>query len=179
MRIDWASLRTAHGDAAHVPDALVRLHSDREDARRSAYWQLDNYVVLQGSLFEAAPFVADELIRMLGADMTSATRILVYELLYEIHNGYAPDTDSVIRDGRSLPLREACQRTVSDALPLYRADLMTADATLRKEVVDLLASMDERHEEAAALFRQAREEVDDPAIIADLERGLRELYEES
>jgi hypothetical protein len=64
VRIDWASLRTAHGNAAHVPDALVRLHSDREDARRSAYWQLDNYVVLQGSLFEAAPFVADELIRV-------------------------------------------------------------------------------------------------------------------
>jgi hypothetical protein len=179
VTIDWAALRTAHGNAAHVPDALVQLHSDREDVRRAAYWQLDNYVVLQGTLFEAAPFVADELIRMLTVDMTRTTRILVYELLYEIHNGYAPDTDSVIRDGRGVPLRKACQQAVSAALPLYRVDLTTADAAVRKEAVDLLASMEERREEAAALFAEAREEVDDPAIMADLERGLRELCEES
>jgi hypothetical protein len=177
--IDWAALRTAHGDAAHVPDALDRLRSDDEDTRKAAYWQLDNYVVLQGTLFEAAPFVADELIRMLHSELSDPTKILVYRLLFEIRNGYAPDIDTVTRDGRSVPLREACQQTVSTALLSYRADLVAADASLRNEAVDLLASMEDRREEVAFMFTKAREEASDSAIMADLDRGLRELYEES
>jgi hypothetical protein len=65
---------------------------------------------------------------------------------------------------------------LSTALQLCRADLV---ASLRKEAVDLLASMEDRREEVAVLFTKAREESRDPAIIADLDRGLRELYEES
>jgi hypothetical protein len=38
VTIDWAALRTAHGNAAHVPDALGRLRSDDEDTRKAAYW---------------------------------------------------------------------------------------------------------------------------------------------
>lgn len=179
MAIDWAVLRTAHGSAAHVPDALAGLRNDDEDIRTAAYWQLDNHVVLQGNLFEAAPFVADELMRMLKDEVSGPTRVLIYRLLFEIRNGYARDIDTVTRDGRSVPLREACQQTVSTALQLYRADLVAADAGLRKEAVDLLASMEDRREEVAVLFTKAREESRDSAIIADLDRGLRKLYEES
>lgn len=179
MTIDWAALRTAHGSAAHVPGALAGLRSDDEDIRTAAYWQLDNHVVLQGNLFEAAPFVADELMRILKDEVSGPTKVLIYRLLFEIRNGYAPDFDTVTRDGRSVPLREACQQTVSTALQLYRVDLVAADASLREGAVDLLASMEDRREEVAVLFTKAREESRDSAVIADLDRGLRELYEES
>jgi hypothetical protein len=116
---------------------------------------------------------------MLHSELSDPTKILVYQLLFEIRNGYAPDIDTVSRDARSVPLREACQQTVSTALLLYRADLVAADASLRKEAVDLLASMEDRREEVAVLFTKAREEARDSAIMADLDRGLRELYEES
>ena len=182
MTIDWAALRTAHGNAAHVPDALARLRSDVDDTRKAAYWQLDNHVVLQGNLFEAAPFVADELIRMLDGELSDATKSLVYRLLFEIRNGYASDTTTVIRDGRSVLLREACHQVVGDALSLYRSDLTTADVGVRREVIDLLASMEDRRDEVAALLTEAQADSQqiphNTDIMADLNRGLRDLYED-
>jgi hypothetical protein len=175
---DWAALRTAHGNAAHVPDALAGLRSDADDVRAAAYWQLDNHVVLQGNLFEAAPFVADELLRMLTGELSGPTKVRVYQLLYEIRNGYAPDVDTVDRGGRSVPLRQTCQDVVDGALPLYRTDLTTSDAAVRREVVDLLASMRDRREDVATLLAEAHTVTRDPAILADLDRGLRELFEE-
>jgi hypothetical protein len=177
VTIDWAALRTAHGNAAHVPGALAGLRGETEDTRKAAYWQLDNHVVLQGNLFEAAPFVADELVRMLDEELPGPTKVLLYRLLYEIRNGYAPDVDTVIHDGQNVPLLQACRQVVGDALPSYQADLTTPDTSVRREVIDLLASLDDRREEVATLLTEARSETRDPATLADLDRCLRELYE--
>ncbi|MFL6145120.1 MAG: hypothetical protein ACJ72N_25050 [Labedaea sp.] len=37
VTIDWAALRTAHGNVVHASDALARLCGDAEDVRTAAH----------------------------------------------------------------------------------------------------------------------------------------------
>ncbi len=51
----WASLRSDSGSAVGVPQALWDLFSaSSEDAAEAAYWRIDNEVIVQGQLHEAA-----------------------------------------------------------------------------------------------------------------------------
>lgn len=60
---DWRSLRTLIGPADFVPTVIDRLlTATTDDEASTAYWELDNRVVVQGQLFEAAEAVAHELV---------------------------------------------------------------------------------------------------------------------
>jgi hypothetical protein len=84
-RIPWGELRAAHGrDANAVPDALRQLaEAVTEDALRRAYWRLDNEVVVQGALFQAAEFVVFPLLQLLHQGSPRRQRY-VLDLLIEI-----------------------------------------------------------------------------------------------
>ena len=90
-RPDWRSLRTLIGPADFVPAAIDRLLTATTDAEAStAYWELDNRVVVQGQLFEAADAVARELVARIcsgGASMFGLSRAL--DLLVELAYGEA------------------------------------------------------------------------------------------
>lgn len=66
-KIDWKGLRQAHGDADHIPEAIKGLLSEDEQISERSYWLLDNYVVLQSDLHEAALYVVPFLLEILGA----------------------------------------------------------------------------------------------------------------
>ena len=55
--IPWGRLRCQTGFAGHVPDAVRGLLSDDAEDVEAAYRRLDNFVVVQGSIYEAAEYL--------------------------------------------------------------------------------------------------------------------------
>ena len=69
MNIDWSRLEVCPGagTAAEVPRAIEALFSNSAKQRRQAYWQLDNFVVVQGGLFESAAYAGRLLVQQIKA----------------------------------------------------------------------------------------------------------------
>lgn len=85
-RFNWSALRSA-GGATGVPAAIKRLHAAQspEEATK-AYWQIDNTVVVQGSLYEAAEPAIPCLLAALNT-CSDAARPRILELLYQLGSG--------------------------------------------------------------------------------------------
>lgn len=85
-RHDWSLLRTAHSSHS-VPEALQSLvGATSNDEASRAYWRIDNVVVRQGALFEAAAPVAECLAVALH-QCTDVARPWALELLFQLANG--------------------------------------------------------------------------------------------
>jgi len=140
--VPWQAKRTANGDGKHIPEAIENLVSPEESVRRAAYWKLDNYIVLQSDLFEAAYSVIPFLIELLQT--TKYGRELIYDLLFEIANGYAPaNITCVTADGSIAPLKEACFNSVKSGISLYTHDLNDSDSSIRGKAHDLIELLSE------------------------------------
>lgn len=102
--IDWLAARTAVGNAAAVPHALAELFAaGTEEEAKSAYWShLDNEVVVQGQLFEAAGLVIGPILTELSSGASSdGSRYRSVELLVEITLG-APHPSEEASDAHDL-----------------------------------------------------------------------------
>lgn len=87
---DWSNLKTNVGNAAHVPGALLSLISNDPDVVESAYWKIENHVVLQGDLSDSARYLPKYLeLALLNAKFKGS----VIELLFQIGNGYSQDKE--------------------------------------------------------------------------------------
>jgi hypothetical protein len=141
--VPWGQKSVASGSAAHVPQALAGLVSPDAAVRNRSYWQLDNEVVLQSDLYEAAYFVIPFLIRFLS-EKSPHGRDRIYDLLFEIANGEAPTTITCeTSDGDVLPLKQACAGELKKGLSVFRRDTSDADPLIRqkaKELIELLTS---------------------------------------
>jgi hypothetical protein len=148
--IDWEKLSTNHGTAARVPRALEGLTSEDPEERRRSYFGLDNVVVLQSDLSEAACAVVPFLIEMLRRRPTYG-RDLIYDLLFEIANGYAPD-DYLwnTADGRKILLRVACLEEVKKGVEVFGRDLADPDESVRSQASELLELIQYKQEEGGA-----------------------------
>ena len=127
--LPWERIREATGDAREIPAALLRLAEAVEDVEvRRAYWSLDNHVVVQGSLSEAAYHVVPFLLELL-ADRSRASSTALYDLLAEIALGYSPPSAPTVtrEDGTAADLREACRERIRSGLDIVRADLVAAE----------------------------------------------------
>jgi hypothetical protein len=156
---DWSMLRQASGTSEHVPGALRELLSLDSGLRKKAYWQLDNYVVLQGSLYEAAPFVVRALLQTWPED--DAVKDRLYDLLVELANGGAPEEMAVTWGGRQLSLKRATVDALLDGMERYARDLKSQLVTIRRQVVELLLALsDYQRLDFAELQRRQLEETD-------------------
>src|SRR5713226_7697798 len=100
--IPWSQKSVASGRADHVPQALAGLVSPDEKLRERSYWQLDNEVVLQSDLYDAAYFAIPFLIQYLR-DRVPHGRDRIYDLLSEIGRGFAPPTSLCLtKEGDSI-----------------------------------------------------------------------------
>ena len=136
--IPWEQRRTASGFACDVPYAIRELASPDEAVRRRAYWRLDNHIVVQSDLFEAAYDVVPILVAMLE-ERIKYGRDLAYDLLYELGNGYAPDDVTCRRrDGATVGLREGCRSEVKAGIHVYERDLRDPDPKIRSNASDLI-----------------------------------------
>jgi len=69
-KIDWASIRDAYGKASDIPSLLRALLSPQGTVYQRALEELDNRIHHQGTLHEAAVYVAPFLVELLKAPET-------------------------------------------------------------------------------------------------------------
>jgi len=116
----WNEMASAHGNCDHIPRALRGLADDSEGVRRAARWRIGNHVVLQGDLYEGAPWVARELIDMLSrSDLPD--RSIVVDLLVEFALGSA-DAGSVLTSEGKISLDLATKLVIADGLAVFEAE---------------------------------------------------------
>jgi hypothetical protein len=140
--IPWSQKSVASGKADHVPEALAGLVSPDERLRERSYWQLDNEIVLQSDLYDAAYFVVPFLIQYL-LERVLQGRDRIYDLLIEIARGFAPPTSLCLtKEGDSVPLQDACARELLKGFRVFVRDTADQDARIvdkARDLVQLLA----------------------------------------
>jgi hypothetical protein len=172
--IPWTQLHHASGTAENVPNAIKSLTSRDEKTRERAYWTLDNSIVLQSDLYEAAPFAVPFLIDIVERrDYPGSS--LAYRLLFEIANGWAPeDVKSTYRppntEGEDLSLVGASRLAVLAGAELYERDAIQ-DPRVRRPALELLRRLAEFSPEAAAIVESLKS-LGNPDLKAALQQVL-------
>jgi hypothetical protein len=137
-KIPWDTLDVASGKGSHVPKALMALISPDEKVRNEGYWQLDNEVVCQSDLYETAYYVVPFLLGWLRERVPSG-RDRIYDLLYEIANGEAPQDVRVrTNNGDEVSLKSASAQEVNKGLDIFRRDAADPDPRISKKSKELL-----------------------------------------
>src|SRR5690242_19627431 len=105
-RHDWGSLRALRS-AREIPEAIASLlAASSEEGARQAYWRIDNSVVVQGVLYQAAlPTLECLLTGLLRA--SSHARPCVLELILQIAAGTPAQSECNL--GNAM-LAEQCRR---------------------------------------------------------------------
>jgi hypothetical protein len=137
--LPWSKLKVSDGTADCIPKAIESLLSDSEDTRDKGYWNLDNVIVLQGSLYEAAPHVIPFLLEILESPGLVHSKKEVYLLLTCLALGYdAPDSDA-----SPEALRPACHEEILKGVDLYIGEIEDRESKYREYAADLLIALDE------------------------------------
>jgi hypothetical protein len=153
----WDRRQAADGDARTVPDALLALAAATDpDEIRRIYWRLDNHVVVQGSVYEAAYHLLPYLLELL-TDRDRASRIALYDLLVEIAAGQPANAGATVvtSDGSQLDLGEACQARIRDDGMATVVDDLVADGThpaVRDRALHVLMAVETRPDELAGVL---------------------------
>jgi len=167
--VDWGRQRTgAVGAGDVVPTALgglIAADTD-EDALRS-YWELDNRVVVQGQLFEAAVALIPALLAGLLANLKEPARYWLMELMMQIADGESHSSE------RDPNLGDAARSGLMEGLWVIYAQMEQDSPRVRATAVDLVARLDPQRERASAIVQAQLAE--DPSeevrrAVARLER---------
>ncbi len=170
--VDWSRLHQATGTCVDIPDALEQLCSGDAAQRKAAYWRIENHVILQGDLYEAAPFVVRGLLTCLDAEPPA--KVEIYDLLIELANGYAPDSEFVEIEGKVVPVKDATVACLQQGMARYWRDLDKEPVDIRKRVVEVfLALSDHMQIDKNRLCALSESEVDEEVRCL-----LQELIEE-
>lgn len=147
--VDWSRQRTgAVGTGETVPKAfggLIAADTD-EDALRS-YWELDNRVVVQGQLFEAAVALIPALLAGLLVNLKEPARYWLMELLVQIADG---ESHSSQPDPK---LGDAARGALGEGLWIIYAQMQQDSPRVRATAVDLVALLDPDIERASAIVQ--------------------------
>jgi hypothetical protein len=175
-RVPWSRLRTAHGTAERVPEVIRGLASSDPEHVDNWYWQLDNVVVLQGSVYEAAYYVIPAMLGIIDSQLAAEIRSTAYDLLIEIARGVPGDDDraSIVNDSGAIPLITASKQLIRNDLERFKADLLGSDRGLRQKALDLLVSLDLPPSELAPLLESV-EPGDDQRFAEALDREIGDL----
>lgn len=127
--IPWSQLRCQTGFAGHVPDAVLGLMSNNLELAKASYWKLENHVVVQGTLYEAAGYLPPVLLEAFDRAHFKGG---VLELLFQIGNGVALDDPE---------LEQRCRSSVISGLKHWLATHPDAELKLREAVEDDLCEL--------------------------------------
>lgn len=133
-QFEWRNLRAAQS-AAHVPAAIMQLVDAKtsEDAQR-AYWRIDNVVVVQGALYEAAlPTTKCATIALAASGASGRTMLL--ELLVQLGSGVPDQTEIALGNHH---IQSKCRLELCRAASLYFHYLQSGCAEDKMHCVDLL-----------------------------------------
>ena len=105
-QIEWDSYTEIAGPALHIGAALLELLSSNDAASaETAYWKIENHVVVQGSLFSSAAPVTRVLVAALIDSPPPYIRISILDLLYQILSGWSPEeNDRLVQECRRFAI---------------------------------------------------------------------------
>lgn len=143
-RYDWSALRCACGSATGVPQALRGLLAAATwDERQKHYWQLDNNVVVQGNLYEAAVPVVGVLCAALAeGGLSSAAHSGVVELLSQLVGG-EPHGSEIVRGRGDLDV--LVKEVARPAVWLLYRELAAGHSDLANMILETLDPDTERY----------------------------------
>ena len=136
-RHPWSSLREANGFAAGIPSALRELLSAQTPAEvEEAYWRVENHVVVQGQLFEAAVATTQVLTAALVDEgRPGHVRIGILELLFQMVSGEAHESATA---RGAADLGEQCRSAAREGLWILYRELIAGEAAAAREVLDVI-----------------------------------------
>ena len=135
-RIPWDTLRQAGGPAEQVPYALMDLlNALTPELANHAYWRLENHVVVQGQLYQAAEPVVSVLVAILLEDRPRHVKIGVLELLFQILAGSAHASEVALGNEN---IAEACRDKAREGLWVLYKELINGERDAAKEVIELI-----------------------------------------
>jgi hypothetical protein len=148
-RHDWGSLQSVEGTAAGVPSAVAALVAATTEAEAEHIYSetsLDNVVVVQGNLFEAAVPLVSVLCAALTEDLPASARTETLRLIAEIVRGDTHRTE--IEAGRP-DLEVRAQELARAGLWLFYRELLhgsEANAEYTEEILDYVETDRDRYE---------------------------------
>lgn len=179
--IRWDTIHSITGDCSNVPRALSLLQSEDPGTRKSAYWMLDNHVVVQGGLYEGAFYVVPFLIQLCSSESPNG-RSEAMTLLFEIAAGastferqvryatignpylhYAPDPNAV-----GIPLAIAVRLAIACGLPAVAIHMASENEVERKKTQEVLSLFPEYVSELSELLRPIAEKSSCQQISTDI-----------
>jgi len=123
------------GTAEKVPDALEKLrNAANADEATDAYWQIDNTVIVQGQLFEAAVPTTACLVNILRS-CSPVARPQIVELLGQIATGESDRSEVAIGQNN---LKEQCIYEIIKGFELYKKILATGTEVERLYCLEIL-----------------------------------------
>jgi len=167
--VDWDGLRTIRGTANEVPRNLRRLAETQTDEEAvSAYWYLDNEIVVQGKVFQAAAPVVSVLLAMLEGSLSGPARHWTMELLVQISCGWADVSEIALGNSDVI---EECRRRAREGIWTIYGQLLDPDREVRECALEVVATIDlERQRVARELTAVADNDHD--AVVADFAKDL-------
>ena len=134
-RIDWTALRASSGrTAASIPDALRSLAAAGDDREaEESYWRIDNVVVVQGSVFEAAEYILGPALLLLSYASSDVVRRWVLELLIQVSTGWVDDTERALGN---TGLDQRCRARVCEGIAQVYSLLDATSWEVRDRAVD-------------------------------------------
>ena len=115
----WVDLATASGNCGGIPAAIEGLRSKDAATRSASRWLIDNHVVVQGDLYEGAPWTAQALVSELSL-AGHPGRVLVYDILMELMLGSALPSQNIDVNGTRVGLDDATHAEVALGVGVYR-----------------------------------------------------------
>lgn len=141
-RVRWGEFRTVSGDAHEVAAALRALLAAKTPEEASAaYWQLENQVVVQGTVFEAAEPVVGVLVAALAETRPFCVRVAALGLLFQILAGAPSQSDNLA----SVDLVDRCRRRARDGLWVLIHEFVNGASDAAADVLNII---DAEHFEA-------------------------------
>ncbi|MEM7349608.1 MAG: hypothetical protein AAF657_02305 [Acidobacteriota bacterium] len=169
-RHDWSKLRAA-GTVVRVPRAICALRDAQSaDEAAAAYWKIDNKVVVQGALYEAAVPAAECALAALPHSTEFGKPKLV-ELLYQLGNGESHPSEVEV----GLPnLGELCRIEICRGATMIFHLLETAEPDWLDLAVDLALLMVDQAPELSGKMRWYMERI----LCREIDEGVRTLISE-
>lgn len=147
---DWARLRTDSGTGGGLPQAVRELAAaDTDAAAQHAYWQIDNEVVVQGELHEAAEPLLQVLLSLVGCMSSPFGRRSVVELIQQIVCSEVRESERIL--GNSA-IADRCRAAAVEAVWMFYSWLSEGDTDIVECALLIIDAVDTRLERKQAVL---------------------------
>jgi hypothetical protein len=168
-RVSWASLRESTGSATAIPGVLTQLlTASTPEECETHYWRLENYVVVQGNLFEVAEFVVPVLLAALQESSPRCVRISILELLFQIVSGGPHQSELALGN---FDLARRCQAKTREGIWILYRELMQDHNSGARDVLEVVETDQARLAHYMALI--GPENIDYAQLIRQAPAGGR------